>query len=228
MQNNIPLWFQTRQYSSFDTGHVNSVIPAGFSKWSCFHADISLGAVFAYVNNAFGNWTVHSVSSWCLHGSFHHHTQLFLKRPVGHWKVFPLFSITELILDHSLPPVSAAHPHPIPHMHSCKRAAWRIIIMQKLEKNCNASTQREQRDCSFTEEQEKRREIPLYRLRHVTVIWICTQLHVNGNNSGIFISVCPLFFFRIKGKNRTICVHVNILIEIKSPALLLCFLHALG
>lgn len=130
MHNTITLWFQTWRYSLFDTGHVNSVIPAGFSKWSCFHANISLGAVFAYVNSAFRNLTVHTLSSWCLHGSFHHHTQLFLKRPVGHWKVVSLFSITELILDHSPPPAPAAHQHPIPHMHSCKRVAWRTLLCE--------------------------------------------------------------------------------------------------
>lgn len=189
MHNNIPLWFQTWQCSSFDTGHVNSVIPAGFSKWSCFHANISLGAVFAYVNNAFGNWgSAHClipVFAWLFPSS---HTIIF-KKTCGTLESFPS------ILHHwtHSGPLSPTSPRCAPASNTShaqlQKSGLKNIIMQKLEKNCNASTQREQWDCSFTEEQEKRREIPLYRLRHVTVTWICTQLHVNGNNSGIFISL---------------------------------------
>lgn len=44
------------------------------------------------------------------HGSPHHCTQFF-KEHVGRLKVFSPFSVTELLQDHSLPPVPAAPLH---------------------------------------------------------------------------------------------------------------------
>lgn len=59
--------------------------------------------------------------------------------------------------------------------------------MQMLENNYNEGTQRQQHDCSFAEEEQKKKEGD--RLLYITVIWLCKLLQVNGNNSGIFMFI---------------------------------------
>lgn len=69
-------------------------------------------------------------------------------------------------------------------------------------------SQREQHDRSFAQELEKRREIQPYILLYVTVIAMCTQLHVNRKSSH-GNSLIGILSFLESGRN--INLHVNVL-----------------
>lgn len=69
------------------------------------------------------------------------------------------------------------------HNSKKKKNGLKNIIMHKFEKSCNEGIESERHDWSFVEEQEKKKEICLYRLIYISVIWICAQLHVNGNGA---------------------------------------------
>lgn len=104
-------------------------------------------------------------------------------------KTFSLqFSLHSLSLNNSPPqppPVLAALLHPKPPCgHGGDINCSSLLTYSRTKKNPSRVSQWEQPDCDF---EEKRREFRPYRLLYIAVIWIFTQRHVNGNNSGIFI-----------------------------------------
>lgn len=98
-----------------------------------------------------------------------------------------------------------------------KRPYLKNMVIKKIGKRCDEGTQREQLDRGSAEKRAKRSNICPCRLLHFAETWICAQLHVNWNNSGIFIFIChgngligmPSFFVFVffgwnKGKNQNI------------------------
>lgn len=96
-----------------------------------------------------------------LHGSFHHHTQLFLKRPVGTLESFLSILHRRTLSGPLFPTGSCCAPASNNTHAQLRKSGSKNIIMRKMEKNCNGGTKQELQDCSFTEEREKRN---LYRL----------------------------------------------------------------
>lgn len=101
---------------------------------------------------------------------------------------------------------------------AAERMALRILLCKSWQR-----VARKVQSSSFAERWEKRSGIRPYRLLYAAVIWICTQLHINCDNSGTFLFIShvnglmEILSFSKQGKNWNICVHVNILIVHFTP-----------